>query len=198
MQQGASIGSDGFGYVTQNMSNLEKRMAGRTDLSDEPNMPLKIPQIGTVIVEDDVEIGSYTTIDRATMGATTIGKGTKIDNLVMIAHNVRLGKEVLIVSQTGVAGSVVVGDRVVIAGHVGIKDHLNIGKDAIVEGKAGVMKDVGEQEVVVGSPALPAREFMSQYAVFRKGPQMYDELRALKKRVEELEKLCQQQAGVAK
>ncbi len=189
LQQGANLGSDGFGYVTENVSNLEKRMMGRKDLSQDSNPHLKIPQIGTVIVEDDVEIGSCATVARATMGATVIGKGSKIDNLVMIAHNARIGQEVLIVAQTAVAGSCVVGDRAIIAGHVGIKDHIRIGRDSIVEGKAGVMKDVPDEDVQVGIPAQPARDHMSQLAITRKLPEMYDELKALKRKVAQLEAL---------
>jgi UDP-3-O-[3-hydroxymyristoyl] glucosamine N-acyltransferase len=188
LQQGASIGSDGFGYVTERISNLEKRMAGREDLIAESNPQLKIPQIGTVIIEDDVEIGSNTTIDRATIGATVIGTGTKIDNLVMIAHNCRLGKECIVVALAGLAGSVSIGDRAIIAGHAGVKDHIVIGEDAIVEAKAGVMQDVPDREAVVGSPSVPHRKFFaSQVMVQRKLPQMYDDLKVLKDRVAQLE-----------
>jgi len=187
LQQGASLGSDGFGYVTERPSNMELRMAGVKELSDKLNPLLKIPQIGTVIVEDDVEIGSNATIDRATVGATIIGRGTKIDNLVMIAHNCRLGQEVIVVSQTAVGGSCVVGDRVILSGHVGVKDHINIGKDAIVEGKAGVMKDIPEADVQMGAPSMPAREFFTQVAHIRRLPKIFDEFKALQKRVAHLE-----------
>jgi UDP-3-O-[3-hydroxymyristoyl] glucosamine N-acyltransferase len=188
LQQGASIGSDGFGYVTERLSNLEKLMSGRDDLVAESNPQLKIPQIGNVVIEDDVEIGSNTTIDRATIGATIIGAGSKIDNLVMIAHNCRLGKECIVVALAGLAGSVTTGDRAVIAGHAGIKDHISIGEDAIVEAKAGVMQDVPNREAVVGSPAVPHRKFFeSQVLIQRKLPQMYDDIKALKKQVEQLE-----------
>ncbi|MBI4533328.1 MAG: UDP-3-O-(3-hydroxymyristoyl)glucosamine N-acyltransferase [Candidatus Melainabacteria bacterium] len=189
LQQGASLGADGFGYVTERPSNMELRMAGIQELSDEPNPLIKIPQIGTVVIEDDVEVGSHATIDRSTMGATVIGAGSKIDNLVMIAHNSKIGKEAIIVSMTGIAGSVTIGDRAILAGHVGVKDHINIGKDAIIEGKAGVMKDVADGEVVVGSPAMPAREYFTQIAHIRKSPKIYSELKALQKKVAELEAL---------
>jgi len=187
LQQGASIGADGFGYATERPSNLELRVAGITELSEEPNPHLKIPQIGTVIIEDDVEIGSNTTVDRATIGATVVGSGTKIDNLVMIAHNCRIGREAIIVSMAGIAGSCTIGDRAILAGHVGVKDHTRIGKDVIVEGKAGVMRDIADGEVVVGIPAIPVREHMTQLAHVRKGPQVYADVKALKKKVEELE-----------
>ncbi len=187
LQQGASLGADGFGYATERPSNMELRVAGKNELSDEPNPHLKIPQVGTVIVEDDVEIGSNTTVDRATIGATVIGAGTKIDNLVMIAHNCRIGKEAIIVAHAGIAGSCTIGDRAILAGHVGVKDHIKIGKDAIVEGKAGVMRDIADGEVVVGIPAQPVREFMTQLAYARKAGQVHADMKALKKRVEELE-----------
>lgn len=193
-QQGASIGSDGFGYVTEKPSNLEKRIAGSRDLSDEPNPHLKIPQIGTVIIEDDVEIGSNATIDRATMGATIIRQGTKIDNLVMIAHNCQIGKESIIVSLSGLAGSTHIGERAIIAGQVGIKDHIRIGKDVIVEAQSGVMRDIEDMEVVCGSPAVSHREFMTTVAMNRKGEQIYRDLRALQKQVARLEsQLAQRQ-----
>ncbi len=197
LQQGASLGSDGFGYVTERPSNMERRLAGIAELSREPNPLVKIPQIGTVVLEDDVEIGSNATIARATMGATTIGKGSKIDNLVMVAHNARVGREVIVVSLSGIAGSCVLGDRSIIAGHVGIKDHLKVGADSIVEGMAGVMRDVPEGEVVTGIPAVNAREHFTNLAHVRKLPRLADELKALKKKVAELEALVQQRPLVS-
>lgn len=192
LQQGTSIGADGFGYVAEKTSNLERRLAGSLERFDEPNPLVKIPQIGTAIIEDDVEIGSYTTVDRATMGATIVGKGSKLDNQVMIAHNVKLGSEVIIVSQTGIAGSSTVGDRVALSGHVAIKDHVHIAKDAMVEGCAAVMRDVGEGEVVCGIPAINARDYFVILALTRKLPQMREELAALKRKVTELESALSQ------
>jgi UDP-3-O-[3-hydroxymyristoyl] glucosamine N-acyltransferase len=188
MQQGASVGADGFAYVTERPSNMEVRMAGGKELSDDPNPPLKIPQIGTVIIEDDVEIGSYTTIDRATMGATVIGAHTKIDNLVMVAHNNRIGKECLIVAGAAIAGSCVIGDRVVMAGQAGLKDHLRIGKDAIIQGQAGVIGDLEDKAVVVGSPAMPVREFWEGVASQKRIPKINKQVREMQQRIEKLEK----------
>lgn len=187
LQQGASLGSDGFSYVTEKMSNIERRLAGITPLSKEPNSNLKIPNIGNVVVEDDVEIGANATIDRATVGSTRIGAGTKIDNLVMVAHNCNIGKDVLIISQSAVAGSCKINDRAILAGQVGLKDHITIGADAIVEAQAGVITDIEEDAIVLGSPALPARETLTNIAYNRKGEQMYKQLRALQKKVDELE-----------
>lgn len=188
LKQGASIGADGFGYVTERESNLERRLKGNRERSDESNPHLKIPQIGTVIIEDDVEIGSCTTVDRATMGATIIGAGTKIDNLVMIAHNARIGKEVLIIAHSSVAGSATIGDRAILSGHVGVTDHQKVGKDAIVEGYSGVLKDVPEGEVHLGIPACERREHFEKLIHIKRLGKYVDEIKDLKKRMVQLEK----------
>lgn len=187
LQQGAVLGSDGFAYVTQKESNLERRMRGNWDLVDESNPHLKIPQIGTVILEDDVEVGSCTTIDRATMGATTIGRGSKIDNQVMIAHNCKIGEEVLVVAQVAIAGSCTVEDRAVIAGQAGVVDHLTVGKDAVVQGQAGVMRDVEPHDVVSGAPAQYVRDHMMQLAMMRRLPKMHDEIKKMRKQIDQLQ-----------
>ncbi len=187
LQQGCSLGADGFGYVTEFPSNLEKKAAGRTDFSDQENPLLKIPQLGTVIIEDDVEIGSNATIDRATMGATIIGKGSKIDNLVMIAHNCRIGRECIVVGQAAIGGSCVIRDRAVVAGNVGIKDHLEIGQDAIVEAMAGVMKDVPAHDVQVGIPSIPVRQFFTEIAHIRRLPKLNSDFKSMQKRLALLE-----------
>jgi UDP-3-O-[3-hydroxymyristoyl] glucosamine N-acyltransferase len=188
LQQGASIGSDGFAYATERPSNMELRMSGVWELSDESNPHHKIPQIGTVIVEDDVEIGSSTTIDRATMGATVIGAGTKIDNLVMVAHNCRIGKEALIIAQVAIGGSCTVGDRAILAGQAAITDHLRIGKDAIIQGTAGVIGDVPDAAVVSGSPAVPVKEKFREIANLKRLPNIVKEFRAMQKKVDAMEK----------
>jgi UDP-3-O-[3-hydroxymyristoyl] glucosamine N-acyltransferase len=198
LQQGAVLGSDGFAYVTAKPNNMERRMSGNFDLVDESNPHLKIAQIGTVIIEDEVEIGSCTTIDRATMGATVIGKGTKIDNQVMIAHNCKIGQEVLVVAQVAIGGSCTVGDRCVLAGQASLSDHIELGKDAIVSGTSGAMRDVEAGGVVTGTPALPHREFMKNIANTRRLPKMHDEIKGLKKRVAELEKLLSRSAELVR
>lgn len=134
------IGADGFGYRLQQGRHV------------------KVPQLGRVEISDDVEIGAATTVDRATFGVTRVGKGTKIDNLVMIAHNCHVGEHNLIVSQVGLAGSVTTGDYVVMAGQVGIADHLTIHDRAVLGAKCGVMKDVPEGMVLHGIPGRPAKE----------------------------------------
>jgi UDP-3-O-[3-hydroxymyristoyl] glucosamine N-acyltransferase len=134
------IGGDGFGYRVQNGGHV------------------KVPQLGTVEVGDDVEIGACTTIDRGTFGPTRIGAGTKIDNLVMIAHNCQVGRHNILVSQVGMAGSSSTGDHVVIAGQVGIVDHVHIGDRSVIGGQAAVTKDVAPGSRMLGSPATPERD----------------------------------------
>ncbi|HTV55953.1 MAG TPA: UDP-3-O-(3-hydroxymyristoyl)glucosamine N-acyltransferase [Terriglobia bacterium] len=148
LQAGVVIGGDGFGYVLSE---------GRHH---------KFPQIGRVVIEDDVEIGCNTTVDRGSLGTTTIGEGTKIDNLVQIAHNVRIGKHCVIVAQTGISGSTTIGDYVVIAGQVGIGEHALIESRAVIGGQAGILpgKVVREGMVVWGTPARPLADFKRLHA----------------------------------
>lgn len=143
---GAVIGADGFGY---------RLVKGKHE---------KIPQLGTVVIDDDVEIGANSTIDRGTFGSTRIGAGTKIDNQVMVSHNCKIGKHNIFVSQVGLAGSCVTGDYVVMAGQVGIADHIVIGDKAVIGAQAGVMKDVPAGEYHFGYPAMNGREFMKYVA----------------------------------
>ena len=168
IHSGSVIGSDGFGYVFDGERHQ------------------KVPQIGTVIIEDDVEIGANVCIDRATMGATRVGEGTKIDNLTQIAHNVQIGKNCVICGQVGLSGSVIIEDNVSMAGQVGLRDHVRIGKGAILGAKAGIMADIGAGEFVMGSPSLPQRDYLRVHAASRKLPEMAKQLRRLEKTVEEL------------
>ena len=168
---GSVIGSDGFGYVFDGTSHQ------------------KVPQVGTVIIENEVEIGANVCIDRATMGATRIGEGTKIDNLTQIAHNVQIGKNCVICGQVGLSGSVVIEDNVSMAGQVGLRDHVRIGKGAILGAKAGIMADIKPGEFVMGSPSLPQRDYLRVHAVSRKLPDMAKQLRKLEKQVEALSAL---------
>ncbi|MEZ4542906.1 MAG: UDP-3-O-(3-hydroxymyristoyl)glucosamine N-acyltransferase [Cyanobacteriota/Melainabacteria group bacterium] len=188
LQQGANLGADGFGYTTEKPANAELLTQGKADqMSDDRNPLLKIPQIGTVIIEDDVEIGAYSTIDRATIGATVIGQGTKVDNLVLIAHNCQFGNDAIVVGHTAVGGSCKIGDRAIMAGGVRLRDHITVGKDAIIEGCAAVVKDVPERDIQVGMPAINAREYLKVQMYSRKLPKMNAELRELKERLKQLE-----------
>ncbi|MDI6642137.1 MAG: UDP-3-O-(3-hydroxymyristoyl)glucosamine N-acyltransferase, partial [Elusimicrobiota bacterium] len=155
IHSGTVIGSDGFGYF---------KMQENTHMLTH----IKIPQIGTVEIEDNVEIGACVTIDRATTGKTVIGSGTKIDNLVQIGHNVKIGKNCIIVSQAGIAGSVKIGNNVTIAGQAGIKDHIIIGDGAVVAAQSGVIGDVKHGEIVSGYPARPHKEALKVQAFINK------------------------------
>jgi UDP-3-O-[3-hydroxymyristoyl] glucosamine N-acyltransferase len=164
---GTVIGSDGFGYVF------------------DAGIHHKIPQVGNVVVHDDVEIGACVTIDRGALGSTEIGRGSKIDNLVQIAHNVKVGANCIIVSQVGVAGSTRLGDYVTLAGQVGLAGHLNVGNQVTVMARAGVMNDIPDGEVWLGAPARPQRDAKKMMIAVERLP-------ALMRRVKELEnKLAQ-------
>lgn len=165
---GAIIGAYGFGY---------RQVDGRHQLS---------AQLGNVELAADVEVGSGTTIDRGTYGPTVIGEGTKIDNLVMIAHNCRLGRHNLICSQVGIAGSTTTGDYVVMAGQVGVRDHVHIGDRAVLCSKAGVSNDVEAGAEMLGAPAAPLRQAKLQMAAVAKLPEMRRQFRILQRQIEEL------------
>lgn len=162
VHSGAVIGSDGYGFATE---------GGRHH---------KIPQVGIVRIEDDVEIGAGTTIDRAALGETVIGEGTKIDNQVQIGHNVKIGKHVLLVAQVGIAGSAELGDYVVIAGQSGVAGHLKVGRFAQVAAKTAVYHDVPEKAKVMGIPAVPFRDAARRDVWIKRLPEMA-------RRIEELE-----------
>jgi UDP-3-O-[3-hydroxymyristoyl] glucosamine N-acyltransferase len=166
---GASIGGDGFGYV------------------QEGGKHRKIPQIGVVIVGDDVEIGANSTVDRATLGATKIGRGTKIDDHVHIAHNVVIGEDCLLCGQVGISGSATVGDRVIMAGQVGVNDHITIGSDIIIGGQAGVFSDLPEPGYYSGYPAKPHNHSLRVLAATQKLPELAKRLKAVERLLKELQ-----------
>jgi UDP-3-O-[3-hydroxymyristoyl] glucosamine N-acyltransferase len=147
---GVQIGQDGFGFYAT------------------PTGPRKIPQLGRVMIHDDVEIGANCTIDRGALADTVIGRATKLDNLVQIGHNVVIGQACIIVSQVGISGSCTIGDGVVIAGQAGLADHLNIGSGAQIAAQSGLMRDVAPQEKVMGSPAKPIRQYFREVASVEK------------------------------
>jgi UDP-3-O-[3-hydroxymyristoyl] glucosamine N-acyltransferase len=171
IHDGTVIGSDGFGYAPDGTSWY------------------KIPQIGIVIVEDDVEIGSNTVIDRAALEVTRIRRGTKIDNLVQIAHNCVIGEDCMIVSQVGISGSTQLGNHVIMGGQVGVAGHLKIGDNAMVGAKSGVHGNLAASQVVSGIPAIPHREWLKASGIIPKLPEFRKTVHALEKRVAELEKL---------
>jgi UDP-3-O-[3-hydroxymyristoyl] glucosamine N-acyltransferase len=170
LQNGVVLGADGFGF------------AHRRDGTHE-----KIPQIGGLVVEDDVEIGANTTVDRPAVGETRIGAGTKIDNLVQIAHGVRLGRNVLLAAQVGIAGSSVVEDQVTLAGQVGVAGHLTIGKGVIATAQTGIPNSVEAGAFISGYPAIANRDWLKSSAVFRKLPELRKLVADLERRIAELE-----------
>jgi UDP-3-O-[3-hydroxymyristoyl] glucosamine N-acyltransferase len=167
---GTVIGSDGFGFA------LEQDSASRR----------KIPQVGNVVIGDDVEIGSNVSIDRATMGSTRIGKGVKMDNLIQIAHNVEIGDNSVVVAQAGVAGSTKIGKNVILAAQAGIIGHITIGDGAIVAAQSGVNRSLKEKEIVLGSPAFDIRESRKSLAIFKNLPDIRNRLIQLEKDFKEL------------
>ena len=167
----AVIGSDGFGFA-----------------KDEERRWLKIPQTGCVVIEDDVEIGAGTTIDRASTGETRIKRGAKLDNLIQVGHSCAVGEDALLCAQVGMAGSSRVGDRVILTGQVGIGGHITVGDDAILYPQSGVPNDVAAGEVLVGTPAFEVSAFWRAIAVFKKLGDLPKRIRALEKRLDEIEK----------
>lgn len=165
IHSGAVIGADGFGYVPT------------------PQGHEKIPQLGIVVVEDDVEIGANTTIDRAALGETRIGRGTKIDNLVQVAHNVVVGEHSILVAQVGIAGSARLGKRVVLGGQAAVVGHLEVGDGVQVGGKSALTHSVGPGQVMLGSPARPYKEFLAMHGVMVRLPELYKRLKKLEHQV---------------
>ena len=167
---GAVIGSDGFGYVFDEGAHR------------------KVPQIGNVIIHDDVEIGANVTIDRGALGSTIIGKGTKIDNLVQIAHNVVIGEHSILVAQVGVAGSTKIGSYTTLAGQVGVAGHLKIGNQVTLGAQAGVMTDIPDGEKWLGTPAAPGSEMKRIWASWFRLPELLQRVKELERQIEELDR----------
>ena len=170
LHAGSVVGADGFGFAPS------------------PEGYEKIPQIGIVILEDNVEIGANTCIDRATMGATIIRKGVKLDNLIQIAHNVEIGSNTVMASQVGVAGSTKVGEWCMFGGQVGVAGHIKVGDKVNCGAQSGIANNTKSGSTIMGSPAFEVKGFMKSSAAFKKLPEIYLELNALKKELEELKK----------
>ena len=166
IHSGTIIGSDGFGFAPNQDGSYSK-----------------IPQIGNVIIEDNVEIGSCTTVDRATLGSTIIRKGVKLDNQIQIAHNVEVGENTVIASQTGVAGSAKIGKNCIIGGQVGIVGHITIGDNVRIQAQTGVGRSIKDGESVQGSPAMAYNDFSKSYVYFKKLPVIVKDLEDLKKSI---------------
>jgi UDP-3-O-[3-hydroxymyristoyl] glucosamine N-acyltransferase len=162
---GAVIGSDGFGFAP-----------------DRENYK-KIPQIGNVVIGDNVEIGANSTIDRATMGSTVIRDGVKLDNQVQVAHNVEIGENTVIAAQTGISGSTKVGRNCQVGGQVGMAGHIRIGNNVRVGAQSGIVNDVPDNEVLIGSPAINAQLFRKASVLFKKLPQLYEDIKQIKRKL---------------
>ena len=166
VHSGAIIGADGFGFAP-----------------NEDGEYNKIPQIGNVIIEDNVDIGANTTIDRATLGSTIIRKGVKLDNQIQIAHNVEIGRNTVIAAQTGVAGSTKIGENCMIGGQVGIAGHLTIGNNVRLQAQSGVARNIKDDEILQGTPSLSYTDFNKSYVHFKNLPKIVAELEELKKQI---------------
>lgn len=166
IHSGAIIGADGFGFAP-----------------NPDGTYTKIPQIGNVIIEDNVDIGSCTTIDRATMGSTIIRKGVKLDNQIQIAHNVEIGENTVIAAQTGVAGSTKIGKSGMIGGQVGISGHLTIGNNVRIQAQSGVGRNIKDNEILQGSPTFGYNDFSKSYVHFKNLPKIVAEIEELKKQI---------------
>lgn len=171
IHSGAVLGADGFGFAPNNEGGYDK-----------------IAQIGNVVLEDDVEIGANTTIDRATMGSTCIRQGVKLDNLIQIAHNVEVGSNSVLAAQNGVAGSVKIGKNCMFGGQVGVSGHLTIGDNVKLAAQTGVISNIPDNVTYMGAPAIPHVQYNKAYVVFRKLPEIVREIDALKKEIAELRK----------
>jgi UDP-3-O-[3-hydroxymyristoyl] glucosamine N-acyltransferase len=169
VQNGAVIGSDGFGFAR-----------------DADGRYQKFPQVGVVVIEDDVEIGALTAIDRAALGETRVGRGCKLDNLVQIGHSVAIGEDTVIAAQVGIAGSTKIGRRVTLAGQVGMVGHIEIGDGVIVTAQSGIPGSLAPGSVASGSPAIENRAWLKSIAVFAKLPELQRRLRELERKLESL------------
>jgi UDP-3-O-[3-hydroxymyristoyl] glucosamine N-acyltransferase len=173
LHAGVVIGSDGFGFVRDGASSF------------------KIPQLGTVRIEDDVEIGANCCIDRAALGETVVGRGVKMDNLVQVGHNVQIGQDSIVVAQVGISGSVRVGRQVVLGGQVGVADHVEIGDRAMVGSQSGIAKSVSPGEVVSGTPAIPHRRWLRASGLAARLPDIVDRIKKLERDLAELRSTVQ-------
>jgi UDP-3-O-[3-hydroxymyristoyl] glucosamine N-acyltransferase len=169
LHSGVVVGSDGFGYAKEGRKNV------------------KVPQVGRVEIEDDVEIGANTTIDRGTLGCSIIRRGVKIDNLVQIAHNVVIGEDSIVVAQVGISGSTTVGSNVTLAGQAGLVGHIHVGDNVMVGGQSGVSHDLPPNSVYTGSPAIPHRDYLKMAMTLPKVPEMRRTLAEIERRLIKLE-----------
>ena len=194
---GVSLGADGFSFVTETPSNIEQaQKEGSIKETNTDVKVFKIPSLGSVEIGDDVEIGANTTIDRGTIENTTIGSPTKIDNLVMIGHNCKIGRACTIVSQVGIAGSCIIGDRTVIAGQAGLKDHVEIGEDCIILAQAGVTKSFPRKSVIMGAPAVLRKDFIKRLKYLDEAEIMVQKYKKYQHLLEDYEKFLNEDGKI--
>lgn len=188
LHQNAVIGADGFSFVTPQPGSVESVAATGRVAEDARNLRFaRIHSLGAVTLGDDVEIGAGATIDRGTLTDTRVGDGAKIDNLVQVGHNVRIGSNCLLCAQVGVAGSTTIGDRVVLGGQVGVADHVTIGSDVVIGARSGVAGDAPDGAVLLGAPATPRDEALRIMLGWRRLPRLIDAVADLKKRLSAIE-----------
>lgn len=185
-QPGAVIGADGFSFVTPDPNAIEAFRAGEQPVDQNDQAYVKIQSLGSVTIGDDVEMGANSTIDRGTIANTTVGSGTKIDNLVQIGHNVKIGETCLLCGQVGVGGSSNIGDRVVLAGQVGVADHINIGADAILTAQTGANIHIASGAIMMGTPAVKMDKGVEIYKATRRLPRLMSRFEDLQKLVAQL------------
>ena len=178
LQNGCVVGSDGFGFAPYEGKYF------------------KIPQMGVVIIEDDVEVGANTTIDRATLGETIIRQGTKLDNLIQIAHNVVIGRHTVMAAQSGIAGSAEIGNNVSIGGQAAIVGHIKVGDNSSIAGKSGIINNVPEKSVLWGMPAMPITKYKRMEISMRHLPQVMKRIKSLEKELEILKNKYEQSRGI--
>jgi UDP-3-O-[3-hydroxymyristoyl] glucosamine N-acyltransferase len=185
IQANATIGGDGFSFVTVEPGSIESAQATGEVRSFNDEI-VRINSIGNVVIEDDVEIGAGTCVDRGTLGETRIGKGSKLDNLVQVGHNATIGTNCLIAAQVGLGGSSKVGERAVMGGQSGLPDHVSVGEDALIHAQAGIGANIPPKGIVIGSPAEPKKQWLEEHLAIRRLPRIARELKELRQQVANL------------
>lgn len=186
-QSNAVIGGDGFSFVTPEPGAIEEARSMSQEITGSTDEYARINSLGTVVIGDRVEVGANTTIDRGTISNTVIGTGTKIDNLVQVGHNVKVGKHCLLCGMAGIAGSAVLHDRVILGGNAGVMDHVIVGANSIATGKAAILSNVPPNRVMMGNPAVPMKTSVESYKALRRLPRLMRKVEDLQKQVSKLQ-----------
>lgn len=184
----ACVGADGFSFATAEPSGIDSARATKA-VQSETRAPRRIPSLGGVVIEDDVEVGAGATVDRGTVGETLIRRGTKIDNLVLVGHNSVIGEDCLIAGQSGISGSCLIGDRVALGGQVGIADHMRIGNDVVIAASSGVSQHIPDKSLYIDTPAIPYARWQERYWGIGRLKRLMQEVRRLGERLLLLERI---------